>query len=111
MAMYCRPKIAQPSTLIKDVHFEVVWSWLPPRYQLLDPLHRYVSATDGYSLSRLLHTIEEDAPLLLLKAADRCAAFLTHRVLGVFIPFALTEKNKYFGNGEAFIFRVDSLAS
>jgi hypothetical protein len=64
--VYYRPKITTPSTIIQNEDFEILWSWLPSRFRIRDPLLLFSTSTDGYSLISLLKAIGDTSPTILI---------------------------------------------
>eukprot|EP00117_Sycon_ciliatum_P008621 scpid40768/ scgid11240/ TBC1 domain family member 24 len=95
------------SAIITDKkQWDMVWQWLPTRYQIMKPRRVFTSDDDGYSLSTLYERCGTEEPLLLLvrtTARDVFGAFLTvslhERLRG-------TKAFSYFGSGETFLFSL-----
>eukprot|EP00727_Mastigamoeba_balamuthi_P001506 m51a1_g11352 hypothetical protein (1051) ;mRNA; r:15935-22059 len=101
--VYYRPKLATPSEIFSDVEMEVLWSFLPRRFAVLDPRTLYKASRDGYSLTRLVDKARDYAPLLMvLKLADAS-------VLGCYVSVPLDRSQTpagFFGDGECFVFTL-----
>ncbi|XP_048350999.1 TBC1 domain family member 24 isoform X1 [Sphaerodactylus townsendi] len=83
-----------------------IWSWIPERFALCQPLLVYTTLEHGCSLSRFYSHCEGHEPTLLLiktTAQEVCGAFLStdwnERKRG-------GGKLSFFGTGECFVFRL-----
>ncbi|XP_063791086.1 TBC1 domain family member 24 isoform X2 [Pseudophryne corroboree] len=83
-----------------------IWSWIPERFALCQPLLLYTNQEHGNSLSRFyLHCEGHEPTLLLIKTTNQevCGAFLStdwnaRKKSG--------NKLSFFGTGECFVFRL-----
>ncbi|XP_015266075.1 PREDICTED: TBC1 domain family member 24 [Gekko japonicus] len=83
-----------------------IWSWIPERFALCQPLLVYTTLEHGCSLSRFFSHCEGHEPTLLLiktTAQEVCGAYLStdwnERKRG-------GGKLSFFGTGECFVFRL-----
>uniref|UniRef100_G1DG11 TBC1 domain family member 24 n=1 Tax=Capra hircus TaxID=9925 RepID=G1DG11_CAPHI len=83
-----------------------IWSWVPERFALCQPLLLFSSLQHGYSLARFYFRCEGREPtVLLIKTTQKegCGAYLSTD---------WSERNKFggklgfFGTGECFVFRL-----
>jgi hypothetical protein len=69
--VYYRPKIKEPSKIVDEEVFEILYEWIPMRYRITDPVLLFSSNTDGYSFKTLFKKVEDQEPtLLFIKTAD-----------------------------------------
>ncbi|KAL0617241.1 TBC1 domain family member 24, partial [Plecturocebus cupreus] len=85
-----------------------IWSWVPERFALCQPLLLFSSLQHGYSLARFYFQCEGHEPtLLLIKTTQK-------EVCGAYLSTDWSERNKFggklgfFGTGECFVFRSPS---
>ncbi|XP_037669805.1 TBC1 domain family member 24 isoform X2 [Choloepus didactylus] len=83
-----------------------IWSWVPERFALCQPLLLFSSLQHGYSLSRFYFQCEGHEPtLLLIKTTQK-------EVCGAYLSTDWSERSKsggklgFFGTGECFVFRL-----
>ncbi|XP_054390576.1 TBC1 domain family member 24 isoform X1 [Pongo abelii] len=83
-----------------------IWSWVPERFALCQPLLLFSSLQHGYSLARFYLQCEGHEPtLLLIKTTQK-------EVCGAYLSTDWSERNKFggklgfFGTGECFVFRL-----
>ncbi|CAI5792233.1 TBC1 domain family member 24 [Podarcis lilfordi] len=83
-----------------------IWSWIPERFALCQPLLLFTTSEHGCSLSRFYSHCEGHEPTLLLiktTAQEVCGAYLStdwnERKRG-------GNKLSFFGTGECFVFRL-----
>ncbi|XP_065748595.1 TBC1 domain family member 24 isoform X1 [Phocoena phocoena] len=83
-----------------------IWSWVPERFALCQPLLLFSSLQHGYSLTRFYFQCEGHEPtLLLIKTTQK-------EVCGAYLSTDWSERNKFggklgfFGTGECFVFRL-----
>ncbi|XP_072453726.1 TBC1 domain family member 24 isoform X1 [Notamacropus eugenii] len=83
-----------------------IWSWLPERFALCQPLLIFSTTQHGYSLARLYYHCEGHEPTLLLLKTT------TKEVCGAYLSTDWRDRNKFggklsfFGTGECFVFRL-----
>ncbi|KAG8506379.1 TBC1 domain family member 24, partial [Galemys pyrenaicus] len=96
-----------------------IWSWVPERFALCQPLLLFSSLQHGYSLSRFYLQCEGHEPtLLLIKTTQKerrpptLARTRLPQVCGAYLSTDWSERSKcggklgFFGTGECFVFRV-----
>ncbi|KAJ1067439.1 hypothetical protein K5549_010557 [Capra hircus] len=83
-----------------------IWSWVPERFALCQPLLLFSSLQHGYSLARFYFQCEGREPtVLLIKTTQK-------EVCGAYLSTDWSERNKFggklgfFGTGECFVFRL-----
>jgi len=99
--VYYRPKIIESSCIIPDEEFEYIWSYLPARYRIMDPLRVFYTGVDGWSLRNLIIKCEKRKPtILLVKTKDE-------KVFGAFVTeeWKMSPKS-YFGDNSCFVFSL-----
>ncbi|VTJ75202.1 Hypothetical predicted protein [Marmota monax] len=94
------------SEIVSVKEMRDIWSWVPERFALCQPLLLFSSLQHGYSLSRFYFHCEGHEPtLLLIKTTQK-------EVCGAYLSTDWSERNKYggklsfFGTGECFVFRL-----
>jgi len=97
--MYYRPKIEQPSNIINDDDFEVIWSFLPDRFHICDPKLLFYSENDGCSFKTLFRLAEKQHPTILLIKTTK------DKIFGAFLVDDWV-KNEFFGTNESFVFTL-----
>ncbi|XP_045045698.1 TBC1 domain family member 24 isoform X1 [Desmodus rotundus] len=120
------------SEIVSVKEMRDIWSWIPERFALCQPLLLFSSLQHGYSLSRLYFQCEGHEPtLLLIKTTQKevsrnqrepgvlasefwgfCCSCAPGRVCGAYLSTDWSERNKFggklgfFGTGECFVFRL-----
>ncbi|KAH0631850.1 hypothetical protein JD844_019727 [Phrynosoma platyrhinos] len=85
-----------------------IWSWIPERFALCQPLLLFTTSEHGCSLSRFYSHCEGQEPTLLLIKTTK------QEVCGAYLSTDWNERKRgggklsYFGTGECFVFRVRS---
>ncbi|KAM6114017.1 TBC1 domain family member 24 [Pterocles gutturalis] len=94
------------SEIVSVKEMRDIWSWIPERFALCQPLLLFTTLEHGSSLTRFYsHTEGHEPTLLLIKttAKEVCGAFLStdwsERKRG-------GNKLSFFGTGECFVFRL-----
>ncbi|KAJ6657609.1 hypothetical protein lerEdw1_002325 [Lerista edwardsae] len=83
-----------------------IWSWIPERFALCQPLLLFTTSEHGCSLSRFYSHCEGHEPILLLIKTT------TQEVCGAYLSTDWSERKKggnklsFFGTGECFVFRL-----
>ena len=98
---FYRPRIREPSRVLTQQQFEVVWSWLPTEWRVLEPRRLFCTRAHGCSLTNFYHHCDpQEAPTLLLLRTKRDAVF------GAFVSYGWdTSCSGYYGSGQVTIFR------
>ncbi|XP_027626794.1 TBC1 domain family member 24 isoform X1 [Tupaia chinensis] len=98
------------SEIVSVKEMRDIWSWVPERFALCQPLLLFSSLQHGYSLARFYFQCEGHEPtLLLIKTTQK-------EVCGAYLSTDWSERNKFggklgfFGTGECFVFRVSVLS-
>nr|XP_045368747.1 TBC1 domain family member 24 isoform X3 [Camelus bactrianus] len=94
------------SEIVSVKEMRDIWSWVPERFALCQPLLLFSSLQHGYSLTRFYFQCEGHEPtLLLIKTTQK-------EVCGAYLSTDWSERNKFggklgfFGTGECFVFRL-----
>ncbi|XP_032183611.1 TBC1 domain family member 24 isoform X1 [Mustela erminea] len=94
------------SEIVSVKEMRDIWSWVPERFALCQPLLLFSSLQHGYSLTRFYLQCEGHEPtLLLIKTTQK-------EVCGAYLSTDWSERNKFggkvgfFGTGECFVFRL-----
>ncbi|XP_069503052.1 TBC1 domain family member 24 isoform X2 [Ambystoma mexicanum] len=94
------------SEIVSVKEMRDIWSWIPERFALCQPLLLFTNLEHGCSLTRFYSLCEEHEPtLLLIKTSAR-------EVCGAFLSTAWDQRKRggnklsFFGTGECFVFRL-----
>ncbi|KAM8962110.1 TBC1 domain family member 24 isoform 2-T2 [Pelodytes ibericus] len=94
------------SEIVSVKEMRDIWSWIPERFALCQPLLLYTNLEHGNSLSRFyLHCEGHEPTLLLIKTSSK-------EVCGAFLSTDWSERKRsgnklsFFGTGECFVFRL-----
>eukprot|EP01105_Mastigella_eilhardi_P028972 TRINITY_DN995_c0_g2_i3.p1 TRINITY_DN995_c0_g2~~TRINITY_DN995_c0_g2_i3.p1 ORF type:complete len:713 (-),score=137.71 TRINITY_DN995_c0_g2_i3:49-1878(-) len=102
--VYYRPKIETSSTIIQDDEFELIWSFLPNNYAIMDPVRLYTSEREGFSLATLIHKCEDITPTIIFIRTP------AKHVFGAFISVPWTDivanKGRFVGDGYCFLWSL-----
>jgi len=102
--IYYRPKIMQPSDIIPNEDFEIIWSFLPDRCSIRDPVRLFYSGVDGCNLHTLLAKSRGIEPtILLLKTAEG-------NIFGLFVGEELPPDNEATMSLQSFVFILSPYA-
>jgi len=99
--VFYRPKIVHQSCIVDETDFEILYSYLPDRFAIRDPVLLFSSAVDGRSLTTLLTKVESHHPTLLLVKCSEGAVF------GAFLTAHWKlDTTQFNGTGESFLFSL-----
>ncbi|XP_006635514.2 TBC1 domain family member 24-like [Lepisosteus oculatus] len=95
------------SSIVTGQEMRMVWSWIPERFALFQPIMLFTTSEHGRSLTSFYSQVEGSEPtVLLLKTEDE-------EVCGAFLSSDWSERNKgggkglsFFGTGECFVFTL-----
>ncbi|XP_053328129.1 TBC1 domain family member 24 isoform X3 [Spea bombifrons] len=94
------------SEIVSVKEMRDIWSWIPERFALSQPLLLYTNQEHGNSLSRFyLHCEGHEPTLLLIKTSNG-------EVCGAYLSTDWSDRKKsgnklsFFGTGECFVFRL-----
>ncbi|NP_001090574.1 TBC1 domain family member 24 [Xenopus laevis] len=94
------------SEIVSVKEMRDIWSWIPERFALSQPLLLFTNREHGNSLSRFyLHCEGHEPTLLLIKTTNQ-------EVCGAFLSTDWSERKRsgnklsFFGTGECFVFRL-----
>ncbi|XP_060696640.1 TBC1 domain family member 24 [Hemiscyllium ocellatum] len=94
------------SEVVSAKEMREIWSWIPERFALCQPMLIFTTSDDGYSLTRFYARCEGYEPTIILiktTEAEVCGAYLStdwiERRQG-------GNKLSYFGTGECFVFKL-----
>jgi len=108
-AIFYTPQLQQPSAILTEELISVLWSFLPSRYRIQDPIKLYASDKHGFSLRTLYSRVEEKEPptLLVIKSAkdDIFGAFIS-APWSVWRESTKNGKAQFYGNGQTFLFSL-----
>lgn len=96
------PQLQRPSRFVRDEEWASIWSWIPPRYRLLNLDLAFTTAEHGLMLSTLVTRCDGHEPLLLLIET------MSGKVLGAYLSKALDFRHgpSFYGTGETFLFTL-----
>jgi hypothetical protein len=96
------PKVSRPSNFLTDSDWSHIWSWIPPRYKIMDLELVFVSSEQGHRLASLYEACEGEEPLILVvetTEGDVFGAYLSKSLRG-------RSTKRFFGTGETFLFSI-----
>eukprot|EP00727_Mastigamoeba_balamuthi_P014839 m51a1_g9981 hypothetical protein (772) ;mRNA; f:16155-19358 len=97
--VYYRPKMETPSEIFSYDELETIWSFLPQRFCIMDPVLLFTSSRDGFNIKRLLDKADDTWPTILVVRAPGNFTF------GCFASCSWkTSSRTFFGDGECFVF-------
>jgi len=97
------PVVKKPSPIISQEQFEVIWQWLPSRYQVKDPVAHFTSSNDGFSVLSIFRQCKNSAPhIFLIKTKQG-------RIFGAYLNDGWKPSQKFYGSGECFLFTLHPL--
>jgi len=100
LPMYYRPKIHTPSKIITIQDFELLWSWLPQKIAIEDPILLFSTADDGFSLTTFFNKIGSTKPTIMILKTDQ------NEVFGAFVTEAWARQTGYFGDRDCFLWSL-----
>jgi len=101
MSIYYRPKITSESELITEDQFEILWSWLPPRYCIHDPVLIFRTSIHGFNLGTFFKNVEQASPtFIIIKTTEK-------EIFGAFVSHPWKKSKHFFGDRECFLFRFN----
>ncbi|XP_069762361.1 TBC1 domain family member 24 [Narcine bancroftii] len=94
------------SNIVSAKEMREIWSWIPERFALCQPMLIFTTVDHGYSLNRFYAHCEGHEPTIILiktTEAETCGAYLSTDWRE-----RRRESNKlsYFGTGECFVFKL-----
>ena len=94
--------VHKSSSFMKDSDWAVLWSWIPPRFRLLNLGLTFTTAEHGRHILTLFDRCRESEPLLMLIET------VSGKVIGAYISKSLTNEHgqRFYGTGETFIFSI-----
>jgi len=107
--VFYKPQLQQPSAILTEDLINVLWSFLPSRYRIQDPVKLYASDKHGFSLRTLLSRVDgKDPPTLLVIKSDKDAVFgaFISASWGVWRDNSRGNNVQFFGNGQTFLFSL-----
>ncbi|XP_069066611.1 TBC1 domain family member 24 isoform X2 [Pleurodeles waltl] len=94
------------SEIVSVKEMRDIWSWIPERFALCQPILLFTNLEHGSTLNRFYSLCEEHEPtILLIKTSEK-------EVCGAFLSTAWEQRKKganqlfFFGTGECFVFRL-----
>eukprot|EP01114_Cavostelium_apophysatum_P022674 TRINITY_DN8284_c0_g1_i1.p1 TRINITY_DN8284_c0_g1~~TRINITY_DN8284_c0_g1_i1.p1 ORF type:complete len:818 (-),score=205.70 TRINITY_DN8284_c0_g1_i1:106-2559(-) len=97
--VYYRPKVEFPSDIIADEDFEQLWSWLPHKYCIKDPVLIYTSKKQGFSLKHFFNTVADEYPSILIVKTNK------NEIFGAFVSSPWEPNKGYFGDRDCFLWK------
>ena len=99
--IYYRPKMSTTSEIISDIELETIWSFLPRRYIITDPVLLFTTAKNGFNLRTMIESTKDAFPIL-------CVIRAREYSFGFYCSDSLygAEQDKPIGTGECFIFSI-----
>ena len=107
--MYRRPKLQKKSTIINEDYFECIWTYMPERFKMKDPLLIYNTEKDGTSWTTFKSRIYGNIPLFILvesftKGLCDNDNVEVHGVFGAMLIQPINEKTHVSNDKESFLF-------
>eukprot|EP01105_Mastigella_eilhardi_P016362 TRINITY_DN3737_c0_g1_i3.p1 TRINITY_DN3737_c0_g1~~TRINITY_DN3737_c0_g1_i3.p1 ORF type:complete len:382 (-),score=94.97 TRINITY_DN3737_c0_g1_i3:74-1219(-) len=101
-SVFYRPTIETPSIVVSDSQFELLWSYIPQRFAIMDPHLLYVTERDGFSLATVFSKSRSYCPLLIIIKT------LARHIFGAFITTPLSDLGQSLtgGDGECFLWSI-----
>ncbi|XP_007891797.2 TBC1 domain family member 24 isoform X2 [Callorhinchus milii] len=94
------------SDIVSAKEMREIWSWIPERFALCQPILLFTTSEHGCSLARFYSHCEGNEPtIILIKTTER-------EVCGTYLSTDWKERRRgtnqlsYFGTGECFVFRL-----
>lgn len=99
--IYYRPKMSTTSEIINDLELETIWSFLPRRFIITDPVLLFSTAKNGFNLRTMIESTKDAFPIL-------CVIRAREYSFGFYCSDSLygAEQDKPIGTGECFIFSI-----
>lgn len=96
------PHLIRPSSFLKDEHWVQIWSWIPPRYRLLNLDLAFSTVEHGRHLLNIFDRCQGAEPLLM------AIETISGKVIGAYLSKALTTAHghRFYGTGESFLFSL-----
>ncbi|XP_043945183.1 TBC1 domain family member 24 isoform X2 [Protopterus annectens] len=94
------------SGIVTAKEMREIWSWIPERFALSQPMQIFTTAEHGCSLTRFYTLCEGHEPTILLIKT------ITGEICGAYLSTDWSERKRYgnklrfFGTGECFVFRL-----
>jgi hypothetical protein len=83
------PKKLQDSGILADLHWIILWTWIPTKYRTMEIVLNYTTAEHGYRLATMIQMSRGAGPLLLvIKTIQRS-------IFGAFIPGGWPSEGDY----------------
>jgi len=80
---------------------ETIWTWIPQRYRLYEPMLIFNSEEDGFNLRTLVAQCSDYVPtLVFIKTKEK-------QTFGVFCDQVWEPQDHYYGSGETFLFSLE----
>lgn len=102
-----RPKLKDESTIVQELHWIALWSWIPPRFRLSDVELIFTTGEHGYNLNTMYEMTSARKPLILVLETMEGGIF------GAFISTGWPEVGEnpgFQGDGETFMFTLEPYA-
>lgn len=99
--VYYRPKMSTTSEIISYPDLEAIWSFLPRRFIITDPVLLFTTTKNGFNIRTMIESTKGIFPILgIVKARDYA--------FGFYCPDSLygAEQDKAIGTGESFVFSI-----
>jgi TBC1 domain family member 24 len=104
--VYYKPIIRQPSVIISDLQFELLFSWLPNRFGIEDPVKLYSSDQEGYSLKHFIDKMAQlpsskQTPTIFITKSTKGEVF--GAFLGVHAAWEFSKGRSFSGERDCFL--------
>jgi len=104
LPVYYRPKTPLISHTMQDDQYEILWSWVPRRFCIQDPVLVFSTNLHGCSLSTFYHMCSNVSPSILTIRTKKGQIFGAY-LSDPWIPNK-GERPVYYSDGECFVFSL-----
>jgi len=108
---YYLPKIEHPSEILSRENWEFIWSCLPNRFTIQDPVFMFSTNLHGYSMTNFLLKFGKVYPQLIILKTNK------KEIFGAFLTESWTqnknlyESSSYWGGRESFVWTISPKTS
>jgi len=99
-----QPKLKSDSTIIKELHWILLWSWIPPRLRLSEVELLFTTNENGYNLGTMYEMTKEHNQLIIAIETTDGSIFGAYLSGGLSIP---DESHSFHGDGETMLFTLE----
>lgn len=100
-----QPVLKSESTVMTELHWILLWTWIPPRLRLSEVELLFTTADDGYNLHTMYNRTRDRRHLILVVKTMEDSIFGAF-VSGGFEPSS-DKNNAFHGDGETLLFTLE----